>query len=431
MTGRKTIARAARLIAALSLLVGSGVGSGAAADPALLFDWSRARCARWDIPDAPARFWRDAAGKVHMLAGNEANRQSTGPDLDRLKHGCDVIYAGGENPDPAARDDRVWIVSVFTRDGARIEALGHAEYHGHRHGGACAAGDYMACWRNAIVALESDDGGQSFHRVPGPPVASLPYRYDRNQTRRSGYFNPSNMIAAGGYLHVFFFAEAYGAQKRGTCLARRPLDGGPQDWRAWDGAGFTVRFADPYADPNADPYAAPIATSRAGPDAGRTDSPGNAPENAPVTAPERHVCTPLPGVPANLTSVVFQPATGRYLAVSPMVAEEDGRRISGIWAFTSTDLVHWQNRVLLAQMPLLWARDCAADFAYAYPSLVDPDSTSPTFATVDADFWLTFVRMALDDACRVGPERDLVRVDVNWPAQATAPPAVQAPSADR
>ena len=128
--------------------------------------------------------------------------------------------------------------SVFTRDGAHVEALGHAEYHGHRHGGACAADDYMSCWRNAIVALESDDGGRSFTRVPGPPVAALPYRYDRTQTRRSGYFNPSNMLVAGGYLHVFFFSEAYGAQRRGVCLARRPLDGGPGDWRAWDGHGF-------------------------------------------------------------------------------------------------------------------------------------------------------------------------------------------------
>lgn len=395
MTDRKTLPRVARLVAALLLIAGGG----AMADPALLFDWTRDRCARWDIPDAPARFWRDTAGQVHMLAGNAANRQSIGPDLRHLERICDVVYAGGENPDPAARDDRVWIVSVFTRDGGHIEALGHAEYHGHQHGDACAAHDYMSCWRNAIVALESDDGGQSFHRVPGPPVASLAYRYDRNQTRRSGYFNPSNMIEAGGFLHVFFVAEAYGAQRRGTCLARRPLDGGPGDWRAWDGEGFTVRFADPYAGP--------------------------------VSAPERHVCAPLPGVPATLTSVVRQPATGRYLAVSPMVAEADGRRRAGIWAYTSTDLIHWQGRVLLADMPLLWARDCTLDFANAYPALVDPDSASATFETVGERFWLTWVRMAVDDACQVGPARDLVRVDVSWPAQANAPPAVTAPTADR
>lgn len=394
MARLKNPSRLARLCAALAFTVGGG----AVAEPELLFDWERERCALWDIPDAPARFWRDAFGNVHMLAGNAANRESIGPDLRHLARVCTLVHAGGENPDPAARDDRVWIASVFTRDGVHVEALGHAEYHGHRHGDACAAGDYMSCWRNAIVALESDDGGQSFARVPGPPVAALPYRYDRDQTRRSGYFNPSNMIEAGGYLHVFFFTEAYGAQKRGTCLARRPLDGGPDDWRAWDGEGFSVRFADPYA--------------------------------APVTAPERHVCEPLPGLTATLSSVVRQPATGRYLAVSPMVGEAGGVRRPGIWAFTSTDLVHWESRGLLAEMPLLWARDCDGRFVHAYPSLVDPNSTSRSFETVGERFWLTVVRMALDDACQVGPDRDLVRFDVRWPAQAGAPPSVEAPRSD-
>ncbi len=395
MAGLRTSPHVARLLAAVALFMGGG----AAADPALLFDWHLERCGLWDIPDAPARFWRDGSGSVHMLAGNDANRESVGPDLRHLQRVCRLVHAGAEDPDPAARNDRVWIVSVFTRDGQHLDALGHAEYQGHRHGDVCAADDYMSCWRNAIVALESNDGGESFHRVPGPPVATLPYPYDRDQTRRSGYFNPSNMIVAGKYLHVFFLAEAYGAQKRGVCLARRPVDGGPRDWRAWDGAGFTIRFADPYS--------------------------------APVPEPERHVCTPLPGLTANLTSVVRQPATGRYLAVSPMVGEIDGTRTAGIWAFTSTDLIHWGDRVLLAPMPLLWARDCTDSFAHAYPSLVDPDSSSRTFETVGENFWLTVVRMALDPACRVGPERDLVRFDVSWPAQVGAPPVVQVPRADR
>ncbi|HCQ63921.1 MAG TPA: hypothetical protein DIU07_01520 [Rhodobacteraceae bacterium] len=395
MARQRIFRHVARLCAAFAL----AAAGAAAADPALLFDWQTERCDRWDIPDAPARFWRDASGQVHMLAGNEANRESVGPDLRHLEHVCRLVHAGAEDPDPAARNDRVWIVSVFTRDGVRIEALGHAEYHGHRHGRACAADDYMSCWRNAIVALESDDGGRSFTRVPGPPVAALPYRYDRDQSRRSGYFNPSNMIVAGDHLYFYFFAEAYGVQRRGVCLARRKLDGGPADWRGWDGQDFSIRFADPYA-------------------------PG-------LTEPERHVCTPLPGLTAPLNSIVRQPATGRYLAVSPMVAEIDGTRTVGFWAFTSTDLIHWRDRVLLAPMPLLWARDCADSYAHAYASLVDPDSGSRTFETVGTRFWLTLVRMSLDAKCRVGPERDLIRFDVSWPAQADAPPTVRAPRADR
>jgi len=385
-----------KLCARVALILGLLAGGPAVAEVELLFDWSAERCARWDIPDTPARFWRDAAGLVHMLAGAESSRASVGRDIDALTRVCGVLYAAPHDAEPAARDDRVWIASVFTRDGLHVEALGHAEYHGHRHPGACDAGDYMSCWRNAIVALESGDGGRSFTRVPGPPVAALPYVYDPEQTRRSGYFNPSNMIAAGEDLYVFVFAERYGAQQRGVCLLRRPRDGGPGDWRAWDGQGFSRRLADPYGETIADPA--------------------------------RHVCTPLPGVAAPLSSVVRQAATGRYLAVSPMVARDaDGQKRSGIWALGSPDLIHWERPVLLMEVPLLWARDCAAKAVYAYPALVDPNSSARMFDTVDEAFWLTVVRLPLDVGCHVGPERDLIRLHVNWPAQPDMPPTLTGP----
>ncbi|PTW44163.1 hypothetical protein [Rhodovulum kholense] len=398
--------RGAGLIAAAGL-AGLALAESPGADPvapldaaSLLFDWSAERCGRWDIPDAPARFWRDAEDRIHMIAGSDQSRQSLGPAADRLARVCGVVHRGGEDADPAVRNDRTWVSSIFTRDGARIEALGHMEYQGDRHPGACAAGRYMACWRNAVVALESRDGGESFARLPGPPVAALPYPYDPGQTRRSGYFTPSNIFEADGFLNVFVFAEAYGAQRRGACLLRRRVDGGPGDWRAWDGQGFSARFADPYRGAVADP--------------------------------DVHVCAPLPGLDATLSSVVFQPATGRFLAVSPRVGRDaDGRRQAGIWGYVSRDLIHWDDPVLLVEAPLLWARDCGQGAAYAYPSLVDPDSPSPMLDRVGDHLWLTLTRMRLDADCRVGPERDLIRVHVNWPAQAGSRPELAASGPDR
>ena len=32
------------------------------------------RCASWDVPDTAARAWRDAEGKVHLLASHLVNR---------------------------------------------------------------------------------------------------------------------------------------------------------------------------------------------------------------------------------------------------------------------------------------------------------------------------------------------------------------------
>lgn len=381
----------ATVLIALILLTGR-----ATSEPVtVLFSWQDDRCARWDIPDAPARFWKDASGTIRMIASAEVARSSMGPDIADLRRHCRVQFEGGGDPDPSGRDDKIWIASLYTPDGRRIEAIGHAEFHGHDHPGVCDAADYMSCWRNALVALRSRDGGDRFFRAREAPIAALPYRYDPAQRRRSGYFNPSNMIERDGFVYVYFFAESYRAQRRGVCVARRPVGADPKSWRFWDGKSFEGQFADAYAQP--------------------------------INTPEDHVCTPLPRLTATLSSVVKQPATGRYLAVSPMTRRDPrGTRRGGMWAMQSTDLIHWTNPVLLTELPLLWARDCHQDHVHAYPSLVDPESPDRNFATVDDRFLLTFARMKLDSRCKTGPERDLVAIEVNWPESPGSVPVPRA-----
>lgn len=339
----------------------------AAATPALaeevtLFDWSRDACARWDIPDAPARFWRQAGG-VAMIAGSEESRISRGPNPLHLSRDCKVAYRGGKDPDPDDHDDRAWIASTWVHPDGRVTALAHVEYHGHVHG-TCAADSYMVCWRNAIVELESADGA-TFRRIGPDPVAALPYDYDPAQDARTGYFNPSNIFQVGDNLHAFVFAEATGSQRRGACLLRRPVAGGP--WRAWDGAEFNAAL-----------------TGHGGAIRGGT-------------------CAVVEGVASTLSSVVHDGTDG-FVAVTPR--EVDG--ISGIWLQRSEDLLSWSEPKLLRELPLLWRRDCAAEAVYAYPSLVAPDSRSRNFDTLEGEVWLAATRMPLDAACKVGPERDLV-----------------------
>ena len=378
------------------LIVGAAAGAGprVVGAPETVFDWASQRCATWDIPDGPARAWRDADGSVRLIAGAERNRIAAGADLDHLRHDCAVVFEGARSADPGAYDDRSWIAGLFTPDGRRVEALVHAEYHGDKHAGRCPTAVYLDCWRNAVVAAVSEDGGGSF--APAGLVAALPYRYDGLAGRRTGYFNPSNILRDGDHLYAFVFAEAYRAQARGACLLRRPLEGGASDWRAWDGVGFGVRFADPY----------------------RED----------IIDPSRHVCAPLPGVGSTISSVVRTAAgtgtgTGGYLAVTP--ATRDG--VSGIYAMTSPDLVHWSAPELLWAAPLLWRRDCAAEAAYAYPALLD--AASPGFDSVGDDFWLYVTRMTLGKDCAAGPDRDLIRMRVSWPAADRSPAGSPAPSA--
>jgi hypothetical protein len=160
---------------------------------------------------------------------------------------------------------------------------------------------------------------------------------------------------------------------------RRPVAGGPADWRAWDGRAFAARFADPY----------------------REDIPH----------PAAHTCAPLPGLASTVSSVVRGPS-GAWLAVTP--ATRGG--ISGVWWMTSPDLLAWTEPALLLKAPLLWRRDCALPATYAYPALLDPASPSPAFETAGPSFWLTLTEMPLGPGCTVGPERDLIRLPVSWPS---------------
>jgi hypothetical protein len=368
---------------ALALAVPAAAGPVIDGPAEVVFDWERDRCARWDIPDAPARAWRLPSGAVALLAGSEATRASRGPDLARIERDCAVLHAGAEDGDPAAFDDRSWIAAVHAV-GSRVEGLAHVEYHGHLRPDRCL-GDYAACWSNAIVALVSPDGGRTFERAEPALVAALPYRYNGEGGQRIGYFNPSNILRVDDHLHAFVFAERHGAQARGPCLLRRPVEGTARDWRAWDGTGFGVRFIDPYREA--------------------------------VEDPARHVCTPVAGLRSTVSSVVRDTRSGRYLAVTPAelreASDEPPRR--GIWWSVSDDFVTWSAPQLLYEVPLLWRRDCSAPSAYAYPSLIDDDSPSAAFDTADERLWLYLVEMPLDARCQVGPRRNLVRLPVNWP----------------
>lgn len=352
--------------------------------PSTVFDWAADRCDRWDGPDSPARAWRDRDG-VNLLAGAERTRLGRGAVLDATVRDCRIVHEGAQDDAPAAFDDRTWIASPYLEPSGRLTALAHVEYHGHARPGRCIAGTYASCWWNSIVELAAQPDFAA--RPDGASlVAALPMPYAPDQARRRGYFNPSNIIHRGGFLHAFIFAEGAPPQRRGACLIRRPVGGAPEDWRAWDGEGFGIDFADPYRDGPVDPA--------------------------------RHVCTPVPGITSTISSVVWQPEAKAYLAVTPAILRDrDGVMRPGIWWMTSTDLIRWTRPRLLLEVPLLWRRDCGTDAAFAYPSLLDPDSPGVNFETVDRDFWLYLVRIRLDDACRTGPQRDLVRFPVNWLAR--------------
>lgn len=350
--------------------------------PEPVFVWSRDRCETWNIPDAPARAFRAVDGTVRFIAAHNRNRFMTGPDLGRLRVDCAITFRGSDADQPEAYDDKLWLSALWTEDGRTIHALAHAEYHGQHRPTICPPAQYMACWRNQLVHVASRDGGMRFTRDGAALVAGIPYRFDGNAGRRSGYFEPSNVFRFEGALHAFVWAEGYEAQKRGACLLRTENIADPRAWRAWDGKSFNVTFRDPYRDPIADPG--------------------------------RHVCQPIAGLDGVVASVVRHAPTGRYIAVfaTNRLPASGAERQPGVWYATSRDLRNWTTPRLLLQAPLMWAFSCPQKAVWAYPSLIDRDSKARNFDEAGARAELYLTRFNLASDCRLGPDRDLVRFGV-------------------
>jgi hypothetical protein len=350
-----------------------------------VFRWSTMHCETWDIPDTAARAWRDAGGAVHLLASHMVNRAMVGPDLDHVRQDCRVLYQGGGRDEPKLYDDRSWLASPYTLDGTTVFSLIHNEFQGNLRPALCPSRDYARCWRNSLTLAVSHDGGLSFahEAAPAQLVAALPYRYGGDIGHRSGYFNPSNILAQGGFYYAFFWAEAEGAQRRGACLMRTADLADPKSWRAWDGQGFTISFADPYGDPSIDAAA--------------------------------HVCTPVGE--GKLTSVVSSMTRrrGHGEVIALMATErppEPGKApVTGIFASVSDDLLHWSEPTLLWQAELLYKFSCGASDPVFYPALLDPASPSRNFEDIGERGFIYLTDIHLE-SCRIGVDRDLVRIPV-------------------
>ncbi len=346
--------------------------------PVAVFRHATQACDALDIPDAPARAIRVGTQSVQLYAPHFVNRRMTGRDLLHLAPDCRVVYRGAEDDDPADFDDRGWIASLSTHDGVTIHAIVHDEFQGHRRAWLCPSGRYMDCWYNALIAATSHDSGQSFHRDRGSAavIASLPTRYEATVGTHVGYFNPTGMVDLAGttYMMAFATTAAVAGQEEGNCLLRTTDVVDPKAWRAWDGAAFTVRFANPYlaAVPAGTHVCVPVGMGRL---------------RWPVTSLVRHV-------------------SGTFVAVMM-----DGAHDGGVYAATSDDLVHWSEPSLLmaAEGPGTWR--CGDPLPLAYPSLLDPSSTSPDFRTV-GDTAMLFVVRFNEFSCRIGMNRDLLRIPV-------------------
>lgn len=346
-----------------------------------VFSSDSAGCSKLDIPDSPARAFRDARGQVHLFATHSVARAMVGPSLDEVRHDCRVVYRSPEDADPSHFDDRNWLASFFTTDGKAVVSLVHSEYEAWNHPGRCLSAlrslsDRTSCWWNAITMALSRDGGFSFVE-PAPPanlVASVPYRFDgANKVGSVGYFEPTNIVQSGTAYYAIVRTTNFKAQRFGACLIRTMNLLDPASWRAWDGSGFNVRFVNPYR-----PHGGPEAD---------------------------HVCEPLGGhaiyAPSSLSYV---PNLRRFISVEFTPDARFGP--PGLYMAASDDLIHWSKPNLIASTESIIADEGGGRWHYGYFSMLDPTATDRNFQTVSDTPYIYYVRI---DLARGNLSRALMR----------------------
>ena len=337
----------------------------------LVFDTATQACVPEDIPDAPARAFRDDKNVVHFFASSAVARAMTGPSLTSLTHTCTPSYVSAKDAVPSHFRDHNWLTSFYTTDGRTVISLMHSEYHGWEHPGMCLAAPGTLgtnCWYNTITMGTSTDGGATFTQTTPAAqlVAAVPYQYSLGKVHGpAGYSAPTNIIRQGNFWYAFINNWPYQAQQYGACLIRTNNLTDPKSWRAWDGRGFGTQLINPYLITN--------------------------------QPPEQHVCAPVsmigPGILAEVTSLSVHSATGLFLAIQ---APRDTRfGPPGIYISVSPDLINWSAPSLITSFADMAALEPLGSWQYGYVSLLDPLSTDRNFSTVGNQPSLFYTRIDL------------------------------------
>jgi hypothetical protein len=228
-----------------------------------------------DVSDTPPRAYVSGDGIVHLWATDAESRQATrlasAPGA-AFFHNCSVHAPSQFNCFTNSYNFQTWLHSPYMLpDGKNAFALVHQEWHGWQCLGnsSCGNSEGGDCANEAIQLFVSTNGGWDWAPSDGgagPPsnlVAMSPYTYEysRDTFNHSelGFGDPTSIVfdpASGTYNALISAANPpigdngwHGVQQRGQCLLRSATPTVASSWRAWDGAGFSVTFVDPYAGP--------------------------------------------------------------------------------------------------------------------------------------------------------------------------------------
>lgn len=348
----------------------------------IIFDWSTDACETEDIPDTPARFFRDADGKIQLLDTHFRNYRMIGDDFDSLVRDCSngMIMDSHESGNPADYNDHEWLIATYTTDGSNIHAIIHNEFQGHTHTDqvTCNSGSYSLCWFNALGYATSSDTGRSFTHATAPAhlLAATPYPY-QGDVGPFGIFGGSNIVynSTDGYYYCIVQMEAHGLQESGVSVIRTQDISDVSSWRGWDGTGYNSSFINPYTESGFDPA--------------------------------DHILAPIGNgdIEKMNSSLTWNTYFNKWLLVG--MAQK-----GGVWGFyyaLSEDLISWTVRKLVMQGNVIVHAQSGSD-VLAYPSIVDHNDTSRNFEVTGQEVYLYYTRWHAGTTY----DRDLVRVPIRF-----------------
>jgi len=298
-------------------------------------------------------------GGDELWSATIENGDSTGQsfDLQVPVHRGDVLYFSID-----ARGDSGWD-STFFDPGINLGPP------------PCPSGNHSLCTLISLTYAVSTDGGATFTQPASPDhlIAAFPYQYDPDWMR--ALWQPSNIVKNPNddYYYALIQFDEHGGSKntQGMCLMRTQTLDNPKSWRAWDGTGFNVQFIDPYVDTTADPA--------------------------------KHTCALVGAQNGALTyGLTYNTYLQKYVAI--------GVHQAGFYYELSDDLIHWDPQVFLMKAPQTFTPGAQPPYL-PYPTLIDPESTSPSFDTTGQKPYLYFSRF---NGTGTAFNTDLMRVQVEF-----------------
>ena len=338
----------------------------------VVFDHSLSAIIAEDIPDAPARAFRDANGKIQLIASHYISYRMIGNDFNSLQKDSTVIMNSHEDSDPSHYNSSEWICGVYTPDGATVHAIIHNEYL------PFGASNYATdCFNSLTYAVSSDTGRSYTHAAaPGHFLATIPYQYVHGHPM--GIFGGSNIIynPADGYYYRMVHLEQHLLQDWGAGVIRTQTLDDPRSWRGWDGTGYNVEFIDPYnetIDNRADHIMQPVSRDNIG---------------------------------KMSDGLVYSTYFNKFVVVGPHVKYDpyEDRDVTGFYYAVSEDLINWSSPILIRETTEDWG--VGGEW---YPTLIDHNDTTRNFEQIGREAYLYFTRWNSGSY-----DRDLLRLPIRF-----------------